>query len=102
MTNYNFTGNKISKELDSKTIQKGGLQTILMPVIKCNVGERKTEFGGYPSLIHYNKFREEQHNTDKFNKSMRKLRRNLRNKKLGQKGLTHKVIQTDLAGDSDS
>ena len=78
MTNYNFTGNKISKELNKETIQNGGLETIVMPVIRCDVGEHKTEFGGYKSLIHYNKFREEQNKINKENKRLRSLNRQIK------------------------
>lgn len=104
MTNIGFTGKEISKKLDSKTIKNGGLQVVTMPIAKVSSEPETIEFGGYQSLVHYNKDRETQHNKDKWNKSMRKLRRNIRNKKLGQKGLTHNISnkQTDLVRDSKS
>lgn len=100
MTNLGFTGKEISKKLDNKTIRNGGLVTVTMPIAKVSNEVDTVEYGGYKSLIHYNKDRETQHNQDKFNKSMRKLRRNIKNKELGKKGLTHKVTQTYLAGGS--
>lgn len=79
MGNIGFTGRTISKKLDSKIVYKGGLQNIIMPIIECKVGSElettRVEIGGYPSHIHYNKFREEQHRKDKENKRKRSLKR---------------------------
>ena len=99
MTNWGFTGKEISKKLDNKTIRNGGLTIITMPIINVSNEVDTIEYGGYKGLVHYNVDREEQHKQDKFNKSMRKLRRNIKNKSLCQKGLTHKVTQTDIEGD---
>ena len=98
MTNYNFTGTKISKELNKETIQNGGLETIVMPVIRCDVGEHKTEFGGYKSLIHYNKFREEQNKINKENKRLRSLNRQI--KTIGRRNTYDEFPSYDLHLDS--
>lgn len=101
MTNIGFTGKEISKKLSPKIIKNGGLQLVAMPTAKISNDIDTIEFGGYQSLVYYNKDRETQNKKDKWNKSMRKLRRNLRNKGLRQNGLTHRV-QTDVTGDSNS
>lgn len=101
MTNYNFTGKEISKKLDTNIIKNGGLQIVTLPIAKVSNDDKvdTIEFGGYLSLINYNIDREQQFKQDKTDKSMRKLKRNLRHKKLGQEGLTHnKLTQTYLAG----
>lgn len=101
MTNWGFTGKEISKKLDNKTIQKGGLQIVTMPIAKISNDEVDTiEYGGYLSFTHYNKAREEQHKQDKSNKSFRKLRRHVKNLELRKSGLTHNIIQTYAAKDN--
>lgn len=100
MTNIGFTGNEISKKLNPKIIKNGGLQIVTMPIAKVTNEVDKVEYGGYQSLVYYNKDRETQHKKDNWNKSMRKLRRNLRNKGLRQRGET--VMQTGVTGDSIS
>lgn len=97
MTNYSFTGKEITKKLDTKTIKNGGLEIVTLPIAKVSNEVETIEFGGYLSLINYNKDREQQFKIDKSNKSMRKLKKNLKHK-LGQEGLTHKLTQTYLAG----
>jgi len=101
MTNLGFTGKEISKKLSQNIIKNGGLQIVTMPTAKISNEVDTIEFGGYQSLVYYNKDREQQNKKDKWNKSMRKLRRNLRNKGLRQSGLTT-VIQTGVTGDSNS
>jgi hypothetical protein len=98
MTNYNFTGREISKKLDPKIIINGGLQTVTLPIAKVSNQVETIEFGGYKSLVHYNKDREDQFKQNKSNKTMRKLRRNLRNKSLRQSGET---VQTGVTGGHD-
>jgi hypothetical protein len=99
LTNIGFTGKEITKKLSPNIIENGGLQIVTMPIAKVSNEVDKVEYGGYQSLVHYNKDRETQHNKDKWNKSMRKLRRNLRNKGLRQRGET---VQTGVTGDSNS
>ena len=101
MTNWGFTGKEISKKLDNKTIQNGGLQIVTMPIAKVSNEVDTIEYGGYLSFTHYNKAREEQHKQDKSNKSFRKLRRHVKNLELRQNGLTHRV-QTDVIRDYNS
>ena len=104
MTQIAFTGRKISEQLETKTIRKGGLTITNVPIVKCSLAsEHETmsiEVGGYPSLINYNKHREKQHKTDKFNQKMRALKRNIKNKRLRQSGLT--IPKTGEAGDTNS
>lgn len=92
MTNIGFKGSLLSKKLDPKTVNNGGLEIINLPILNCKIASEleltSVEIGGYRSFINYNKFREEQHTTEKFNKSMRKLRRNIRNKNGRMRGET--------------
>ena len=82
MTQIAFTGRKISEQLDTKTIRKGGLTITNVPIVKCSLAsEHETmsiEVGGYPSLINYNKHREKQHKIDKENKRLRSLKRQIK------------------------
>ena len=96
MTNIGFTGKEISKKLYPKTIKNGGLQIVIMPIAKVSNEVETIEFGGYKSLVYYNKDREEQFKQKKFNKTMRKLRRNLRQRRLRQSGET--IMQTGVTG----
>lgn len=93
MTQIGFTGEKISQELDTKTIRKGGCIIKNIPVVDCSLAsEHETmtvQVGGYRSIINYNKHRERQHRSDKFNQTIRELNRNIKNKRLRQSGLTH-------------
>lgn len=105
MTNYGFTGNTISKKLDTKTIQNGGLELITMPIAHCNFSDiGKVEIGGYKSLVHYNKDRENQFKQDKSNRSMRRIKKSIKNKKLRNSGetLPFLIIQTCVKGAVDS
>ena len=82
MTQIAFTGRKISEQLDTKTIRKGGLTITNVPIVKCSLAsEHETmsiEVGGYPYLINYNKHREKQHKIDKENKRMRYLKKQIK------------------------
>ena len=82
MGNIGFTGKTISKKLDKKTIQNGGLKIINMPIANCKVASElelvTVEVGGYKSYIHYNKSREEEHRKDKENKRKRSLKRQVK------------------------
>lgn len=89
MGNYSFVGKEISKILDKKTIQNGGLQLVTMPTASIKIEENMIlKVGGYKSFINYNKYREQEHKDIKFQKKMRSLRRNIKQKRLRQSGLT--------------
>lgn len=103
MTQIAPTSNKISESLDPKIVKKGGCTITNIPVISCSLASEhetmKVEFGGYPSIINYNKHREKQHKIDKFNQKIRALNRNIKNKRLRQRGLT---INTGVEGGTKS
>lgn len=98
MTNYGFTGRLLSKKLKKDTIRKGGLEQINTPVLNCKIASEletvTVELGGYPTLVNYNKDREIQHQKNRENREIRKLKRNIRNWGLGKSGLTHNIIIT--------
>jgi hypothetical protein len=106
MTNIGFTGKTISESLEKITVNRGGLEIITMPIIKTtnDLGEKKIEFGGYKSIIHYNKERERQYRNHKFQQKIRATNRNIRNKRLRQRGLAHNIIinNTDVIRESNS
>ena len=97
MGNWNYRSSELAKRLSKDTIRKGGIQQIDAPLLNCKVAseleEITVEVGGYKTLVNYNKYREIQAQIDRFNKKMRSLRRNIKNKKLCQSGLTHRVHQ---------
>ena len=97
MTNIGLTGKTISKSLQKITVQRGGTEIITMPIIKTTneLGGKKVEFGGYRSIIHYNKERERQYREHKFQQKIRATNRNIRNKGLRQRGLAHNIVVTN-------
>jgi hypothetical protein len=103
MTNIGLTGKTISNNLQKITVQRGGTEIITMPIIKVTneLGEKKVEFGGYRSIIHYNKDREIQYRNHKFQQKIRATNRNIRNKRLRQRGLAHNIVvsNTDVIRD---
>jgi hypothetical protein len=104
--NWNYRSSELAKRLHKDTIRKGGIQQITTPILNCKIAseleEITVEVGGYPTLVNYNKHRETQATIDRFNKKMRSLRRNIKNKKLCQSGLTHRVHNQGIAGGSKS
>lgn len=93
MNNYGFTGKEISKKLDKKTIQRGGLETINMPVANCKVASElelvTVEVGGWKSYVNYNKDREIQFKKHHEKKSLRNIKKKVRSNKLRNRGLTY-------------
>jgi len=79
MTNIGITGKKIATKIDRQIIRKGGLQIITLPILKTKLTNEhdtlETEFGGYTSLVNYNKHRENQSIKDKADKRLRTLKR---------------------------
>lgn len=78
MNNYGFTGKTISKKLNPTTIKNGGIETIIMPIARCNFTDvGKVEIGGYESLVHYNKDMENQTKLERQLKRKRSLKRQI-------------------------
>lgn len=88
--NIGFTGKEISKKLDTRTIKNGGLAIVTMPTASIKIEEenRVLEVGGYRSFVNYNKHREKENKDIKFQRKMRRLRKNLNNRRLRKSGLT--------------
>ncbi|HET9773705.1 MAG TPA: hypothetical protein VFP25_01850 [Nitrososphaeraceae archaeon] len=80
MNNYGFTGKTISKKLDPNTIKNGGLETITMPIARCNFSDmgKKVEIGGFESIVHYNKDSENKSKLERQLKRTRSLKRQIK------------------------
>jgi hypothetical protein len=95
MGNWNYKSRELVKHLDKDTIRKGGVQQITAPTLTCGLANEheslSVSFGGDKILVNYNIWREQQSRIDRFNKKMRALNRNIKQKGLRQSGLTHRV-----------
>lgn len=102
--NLGFVSKEICKKLDKKTIQNGGLENIEMPIAIIRQHDdsdnKILEVGGYRSLVHYNKQREEDSKIERENKTFRRLKKNIRNKKLRQSGETVAITQIGVMGET--
>jgi len=83
--NWNYTGHKLTKYLNPLIVRNGGLQQILTPVIRLKIASDHhhhltQEFGGYPTLVNYNKDRERQYQKEKMHREHRENNRYLRNR----------------------
>src|SRR5215211_8346969 len=83
MGNWNYKSSELAKLLREDTIQKGGVQQIITPIIDCKVAsdleeQATVKMGGYPNLVNYNKHREKQHKREKQFKRERSLKKQIK------------------------
>src|SRR5215211_898382 len=83
MGNWNYKSSELAKLLREDTIQKGGVQQIITPIIDCKVAsdleeQATVKMGGYPTLVNYNKHREKQHKREKQFKRERSLKKQIK------------------------
>ena len=80
MNNYGFTGKMLSKKLKKDTIRKGGFEIVDTPLLKCNLLDTDAcvEIGGFPSIVNYNKDKEQEFKKNKIKKRDRSLRHQIK------------------------